>query len=190
MVIMTPDYPKSIICRKSYNIIEKNICIAMTRDWHNGFNIDIRNTKPLQGAVGVTCGDLATASWLTSVVSGMESSYKCKPVREAQLLPCFELFVSDPTAVFEQVQRSFAQKQISSEGWTNLISYDVVYVSARKFFFLGDYALRKRLKIEKRLRVELDQTKASIKYLRGIGEGGFKFIMKDRWVIWIIVVTC
>lgn len=193
MAIMPLDYPTSIIRRESYNIIEKNISIAMTRDRHKGFNIDIRNMKPLQGVVGVTCGDLATASWLASFVSGMESSFKCKPVREAQLLPSFELFVYDPTAVFEQVQRSIAQKQIFSGSWTHLISYDVDKTRpkpGKKFFFLGDYALRKRLKKEKRIIVQLDQTEASITYLRGIGEGSFETIMKDRWVIWITVVTC
>lgn len=62
MVIMTHDYPNSIIRLESFKDIEDKISNAMERHYRvqSNFRIDIRNIEPRQGVVAVTCGDVAT----------------------------------------------------------------------------------------------------------------------------------
>lgn len=188
MVIMPPDYPNSIVRLESFKYVEEKISMAMQRHYRvpSNFKIDIRNIEPRQGVIAVTCGDVATTKWLRDVVPSMKSSFECKSLEEAKLLPSFELSVDDPKARFERVQRSIAEKRTITSFWKHLVSHDLnvtLPTPGRKFFFLGDDALREKLKREGRLVVQIDQTNASIKYIDGIGEGSFSSNMIDKWVI-------
>lgn len=112
-------------------------------------------------------------------------------MEEAQLLPSFELTVDDPRARFKNVQRSITE--ICTNSWKHLASYDLnvsLPTPGRKFFFLGNEALREGLKIEGTIVVQFEQTKASIKYIEGIGEGSFGTNMIDKWVTRIFVLYC
>lgn len=195
MVIIPIDYPKSIISSESCKRIEEKLSIAMELHsrFHPGFIIKIKNIEPKQGVIGVTCDDIATANWLKSAVRDLNRRLECKHLEQAQLPPCFMVWVSDPKADFEQVRLVIGQQGICTRYWILMQAYKPDMNTAtpgRKFLFLGDNALKERFPEGNTLKVQYKfyRTKATIRLLKGIGESP-RPPLKDVLVIWIFSIS-